>query len=109
MRCYIISTMNNIRLNYIPKNNSGLNTRYVGGASLRLSTGLRSDKLLASTAALSTANVRSGANIVLLLAMRSDYSRKGFPALWGVLPLWDKKNHIIVKFYVKIYIKFQPE
>lgn len=47
--------MNNIRLNYIPENNSGLNTRYAGGASLRLSTGLRQDKLLASTAALSTA------------------------------------------------------
>lgn len=84
--------MNNIRLNYIPENNSGLNTRYAGGASLRLSTGLRSDKLLASTANLSTANVRSGANIVLLQAMQSDYSRRVFPVLVGVLSLRDKKK-----------------
>ena len=82
-------TMNNIRLNYIPENNSGLNTRYAGGASLRLSSGLRPGKLLASTADLSTANVRSGANTIILQTMQSSTSHRVFCRQRGNLPFSD--------------------
>lgn len=81
--------MNNIRLNYIPGNNSGLNIRYAGGASLHLSSELRQGKLLESTANLSTANVRNVVNIVILQIMQSCTSHRVFCRQRGKLPSSD--------------------